>query len=98
MVPFGVSAKRSLAARASTTYLAAMFTGLVQAMGSVTARTQVPGGLRLFVDISALAGPFRIGDSIALSGACCTVVTQESGVAEFFLTQETLDCTWLGEA
>jgi riboflavin synthase len=67
-------------------------------MGSVTARTEVPGGLRLFVDISALPGAFRIGDSIALSGACCTVVTQKSGVAEFFLTQETLDCTWLGRA
>ncbi|MFT4514008.1 MAG: riboflavin synthase [Planctomycetota bacterium] len=75
-----------------------MFTGLVQAMGSVTARTEVPGGLRLFVDISALPGTFRIGDSIALSGACCTVVTQESGVAEFFLTQETIDCTWLAKA
>tara|TARA_R110002094_G_scaffold38787_1_gene51418 strand:- start:1002 stop:1598 length:597 start_codon:yes stop_codon:yes gene_type:complete len=75
-----------------------MFTGLVQALGTVTGRTEAPGGLRLFVDISALAGPFRIGDSIALSGACCTVVTQESGVAEFFLTQETLDCTWLGQA
>jgi riboflavin synthase len=58
----------------------------------------VPGGLRLLVDISGLPGTFRIGDSIALSGACCTIVTQESGVAEFFLTQETLDCTWLGRA
>lgn len=75
-----------------------MFTGLVQALGSVTASTEVPGGLRLFIDISALSGPFRIGDSIALSGACCTVVSQESGVAEFFLTPETLDCTWLGQA
>jgi riboflavin synthase len=75
-----------------------MFTGLVQALGSVTARTEVPGGLRLLVDISGLPGTFRIGDSIALSGACCTVVAHESGVAEFFLTQETLDCTWLGRA
>jgi riboflavin synthase len=75
-----------------------MFTGLVQAIGSVTARTEVRDGLRLFVDIQALPGEFRIGDSIALSGACCTVVTLVSGVAEFFLTQETLDCTWLGRA
>jgi len=75
-----------------------MFTGLVQALGSVTARTELPGGLRLRVDISGLPGTFRIGDSIALSGACCTIATQESGVAEFFLTQETLDCTWLGRA
>ena len=75
-----------------------MFTGLVQAIGSVTARTEVSDGLRLLVDIRGLPGPFRIGDSIALSGACCTVVTQESGIAEFFLTSETLDRTWLGQA
>ena len=78
--------------------VAAMFTGLVQAIGAVTARLEVPDGLRLSVDIGRLPGPFRIGDSIALSGACCTVVALESGVAEFHLTQETLDCTWLGQA
>ena len=75
-----------------------MFTGLVQALGSVTARIEESGGLRLFVDISGLAGSFQIGDSIALSGACCTLVAQKDGVAEFFLTPETLNCTWLGQA
>ncbi|MGC6488282.1 MAG: riboflavin synthase [Planctomycetota bacterium] len=75
-----------------------MFTGLVQATGAVTASASEAGGVRLTVDISALSGPFRIGDSIALSGVCCTVVTLESGQAEFFLTPETLDRTWLGRA
>ena len=75
-----------------------MFTGLVQALGTVTARIEESGGLRLFVDISGLAGSFQIGDSIALSGACCTLVAQKDGVAEFFLTPETLNCTWLGQA
>lgn len=75
-----------------------MFTGLVQAKGAVTAHAQEADGVRLTVDISALTGSFRIGDSIALSGVCCTVVTLESGEAEFFLTQETLDRTWLGDA
>ena len=74
-----------------------MFTGLVQATGTVTARAAEPGGVRLSVDISGLSGGFRIGDSIALSGVCCTVVTLDSGVAEFFLTPETLERTWLGD-
>jgi riboflavin synthase len=73
-----------------------MFTGLVQATGAVTAHRAEPGGVRLSVDISGLPGTFRIGDSIALSGVCCTVVALESGVAEFFLTPETLERTWLG--
>jgi riboflavin synthase len=75
-----------------------MFTGLVQATGAITALSREEGGVRLSVDVAALAGPFEIGDSIALSGVCCTVVTLESGVAEFFLTPETLDRTWLGAA
>ena len=75
-----------------------MFTGLVQATGAVTSLDREAEGVRLTVDISALAGAFRIGDSIALSGVCCTVVTLESGQAEFFLTPETLDRTWLGAA
>ena len=79
-----------------------MFTGLVQATGAVTAVARDHEGVRLTVDVSALPASelsgagFRIGDSIALSGVCCTVVTLDSGRAEFFLTPETLDRTWLG--
>ena len=75
-----------------------MFTGLIQAIGAVSAHAREAGGVRLSVDISALAGSFRVGDSIALSGVCCTLVSMESGQAEFFLTAETLDRTWLGAA
>lgn len=75
-----------------------MFTGLVQAVGTIQARTEVQDGVRLSVDIGGLTEAFRIGDSIALSGACCTVVTLEAGIAEFHLTPETLACTWLGKA
>ncbi|MFK7740562.1 MAG: riboflavin synthase [Planctomycetota bacterium] len=75
-----------------------MFTGLVQAVGSLVATTAQPDGLRLTVDIAKLPGEFRIGDSIALSGACCTVVKLAAGQADFELTQETLDRTWLGKA
>jgi riboflavin synthase len=75
-----------------------MFTGLVQAMGAVVARTAVGDELRLRVRIAGLAGAFRIGDSIALSGVCCTVVALADGVADFHLTGETLARTWLAAA
>ncbi|MCB9877431.1 MAG: riboflavin synthase [Planctomycetes bacterium] len=80
-----------------------MFTGLVQGVGAVTGRHEVGAELRLTVDVSALApgaggGPFRIGDSIALSGVCCTVVELADGRATFHLSRETLERTWLGRA
>jgi riboflavin synthase len=75
-----------------------MFTGLVQALGVVAERREVPGGVRLLVDLGALRGPVAIGDSIALSGVCCTVVEIAGATAAFELTPETLARTWLGEA
>ncbi len=75
-----------------------MFTGLVQAMGVVRVATEGSNGLRLQVDLGALPGSFRIGDSIALSGVCCTVVALRGPVAEFDLSAETLARTWLATA
>ena len=75
-----------------------MFTGLVQAIGTVRRCTTTGDGARLEVDLGPLRGPFRIGDSIALSGVCCTVVRLEGTVAAFDLSRETLDRTWLGQA
>lgn len=75
-----------------------MFTGLVQAVGTVVERAATPGGARLRVDLGTLPGPFRLGDSIALSGVCCTVVGLAAGVAAFDLSPETLARTWLGRA
>lgn len=79
-----------------------MFTGLVQAVGTVHRRLAAGAELRLAVALGDLPGAFRIGDSIALSGVCCTVIGLEAGlggrVAEFHLSPETLARTWLGEA
>jgi riboflavin synthase len=48
--------------------------------------------------LGSLPGLFRVGDSIALSGVCCTVVEMEDGRATFHLSPETLDRTWLGSS
>lgn len=75
-----------------------MFTGLVAGIGTVRAASPQGQGLDLDVDLGALPGPFRIGDSVALSGVCCTVVRLDGAVARFHLSPETLARTWLGRA
>lgn len=73
-----------------------MFTGIVQAVGTVRTAVAVGPERRLGIHLGALPGEFRIGDSIALSGVCCTVVALRERVAEFHLSQETLHRTFLG--
>jgi riboflavin synthase len=75
-----------------------MFTGLVAAVGTVAGSSVAGTGLDLEVRLGDLPGAFRIGDSIALSGVCCTVVALDHGTARFHLSPETLDRTWLGKA
>lgn len=74
-----------------------MFTGLVQGVGTVRDTVAVGRELRISVDLGNLPGAFRIGDSIALSGVCCTVVELRDRVAAFHLSFETLQRTWLGQ-
>jgi riboflavin synthase len=50
----------------------------------------------LFVDLGELSGGLRLGDSVALSGVCCTLVGRDP--ARFRLSAETLRRTWLGAA
>ena len=74
-----------------------MFTGIIQAIGTL-ARSEPRGGdLRLHIDCDTLdlAGVAR-GDSIAVSGACLTAI--ELGAHRFAadVSRETLACTTLG--
>ena len=74
-----------------------MFTGIIQAIGTL-ARSEPRGGdLRLHIDCDTLdlAGVAR-GDSIAVSGACLTTI--ELGAHRFAadVSRETLACTTLG--
>lgn len=87
-----------MAGGASCANLLRMFTGLVAAVGSVVAARPVGQGVDVEVDLGSLRGPVAIGDSIALSGVCCTVVAWQPPVARFHLSRETLDRTWLGAA
>ena len=55
-----------------------MFTGLIEALGDVTAVTPSAAGWRLQV-ATALDGELTPGDSLAVNGVCLTVVTAAAG-------------------
>jgi len=74
-----------------------MFTGIVQAMGSVRALHPKGGDVELVIDVDALdLSAAAIGDSIAVSGACLTVTRLEAGAFAADVSRETLDKTTLG--
>jgi len=53
-----------------------MFTGIVEAVGRVSGIEDLPGTRRFWVE-TPLAAELRIGESVAVDGACLTVVTPE---------------------
>lgn len=73
-----------------------MFTGLIEAVGTVHSVEPVAGGRRIVV-ACAFAPDLAHGESIATNGVCLTVVdrTEESWAAE--VSPETLRVTALGQ-
>src|SRR6476620_11418928 len=74
-----------------------MFTGLVQALGTV--RAVDPDGHRgrtLQIEEHALAPTMALGASVAVNGACLTVVAREGDAFTFQAGPETLAKTTLG--
>jgi len=74
-----------------------MFTGLIQAVGQVQQRHSGGGDLRLRISVGSLPmDDVQLGESIAVSGVCLTVV--EFGDAFFAadVSNETLSLTTLG--
>jgi riboflavin synthase len=77
-----------------------MFTGIVQALGSIAARESRGGDLRLRIDATMLAARvdanrLAIGESIAVSGVCLTVVAWNGQCFDADVSQETLQLTTL---
>ncbi len=67
-----------------------MFTGLVEGVGELVGLTPVAGGLRLAVKTSFPAGELTLGESVAVAGACLTVVALAPPAASFEVSPETL--------
>jgi riboflavin synthase len=73
-----------------------MFTGLVEELGTVTARVERGGGCAFEVAAPRLAPALAVGDSVAVSGACQTVTEREGDRFRFYAMGETLRASTLG--
>ena len=72
-----------------------MFTGLVEGVGELVGLTPLAEGLRITVETSFPAMELALGDSVAVAGACLTVVEISSRTAGFEVSPETLARTTL---
>ena len=75
-----------------------MFTGIVAAVGKIKNVTPLPGGHEAGVRLDIDAGPLpladvALGDSIALNGACMTVVEKTADSFAVDVSRESLNCT-----
>lgn len=74
-----------------------MFTGLIEGLGVVQALTPTAGDVRLCVSVpEPVREGLKSGDSLAINGACLTVVSIEGSDYGFDVSTETLACTTLG--
>ena len=74
-----------------------MFTGLIEALGTVGDLVPDGAGCRLTVAAPDIATELVLGDSVAVNGACLTVVACDAETCCFQLAPETLQRTNLGE-
>lgn len=72
-----------------------MFTGLIEATGIVRRVAPVAGGQRLTIE-TTLAAELALGDSVATSGVCLTVVERDAESWSADVSPETLRVTALG--
>ncbi len=71
-----------------------MFTGIIAAVGKISRVESAKGGLRLDIDAGELGlGDLNVGDSIAVNGACLTVVKRGRKSFGVDVSLETLRCT-----
>jgi riboflavin synthase len=73
-----------------------MFTGIIEATGTVSALDRREGGVRLAVATELDVGGLPLGASIAVDGVCLTVIERAAGRFAADLGPETLACTTLG--
>lgn len=75
-----------------------MFTGIIQALGTVEGVETRNGDMRLRVALGDLAGKdFATGESIAVNGVCLTAIEPADTHLVADVSRETLDHTTLGE-
>jgi len=73
-----------------------MFTGLIQSIGQVRALKQQGRSAQLQISSSLVNEGLQLGESIAVNGACLTVVAWDKSSFTVDVSPETLSCTTLG--
>lgn len=77
-----------------------MFTGLIEAVGNLSARETRGGDARLRIAMGTLprgsADPVALGESISVNGVCLTVAAFDDAHFEADASRETLSLTTLG--
>lgn len=74
-----------------------MFSGLVEALGSVKDIISEPPGVRLIIQDPMIAADTNVADSIAVNGCCLTAVDTDDETMTFQCGPETLEKTNLGD-
>ncbi|MEN6459132.1 MAG: riboflavin synthase [Thermoguttaceae bacterium] len=74
-----------------------MFSGIIEAMGTIAEIRQEPPGCRLIVREPKIAAETQVADSISVNGCCLTVVETFGDTFGFQAGPETLARTNLGE-
>ncbi len=75
-----------------------MFTGIIETMGTVAAVRSAGAGMRMTIRADRELQAVKIGDSIAVSGACLTAVELSGADFAVDVSPETLSRSTLGEA
>ncbi len=71
-----------------------MFTGIVQAVGRIATAQAMSDGLKLMLETGTLdLSDLGVGDSVAVSGCCLTIVAIDQTKLAFDVSAETLRCT-----
>jgi riboflavin synthase len=74
-----------------------MFSGIVEALGTLVELRPEPPGCRLIVCEPKIAADTRVADSISVNGCCLTVIEREGDTFGFQAGPETLARTNLGD-
>jgi riboflavin synthase len=73
-----------------------VFTGIIETIGTIRRVVRDPNGARVTIGAAAIAGSARLGDSLAVDGACLTVASLDGDAVVCDLSAETLARTTLG--
>jgi len=74
-----------------------MFTGLIETICIVKSVRRSAESMVLTIDLGAFADESKIGDSIAINGACLTISKLQGSLASFDVSAETLAKSTLGK-